>query len=128
MMPDPGALDDQIVHSLTPAAAKAPAAPSWARRIPKRTYVLAGIAGVAFILMWIFEGTARTAPADADPNAFLAPWRYAAAGTVMLWTTIITGSASLWTWLLHVRDREYIVRSLAYRAQLAKQSSQHGKG
>jgi len=97
-----------------------PALPSWARRFPKRTIVLASVAGVSFILYWIFQSTVATAPQTSDANAFLAPWRYALAAQALQWVWIVGGASALWTWLLHVRDRENLARTLAYNARIAK--------
>lgn len=98
-------------------------APSWARRVPKRTIVLGAIAGVAVILFWIFQSTVALSDPNADPNALLAPWRYSLAATLLLWTAIISSAGALFSWLLHVRDIEYLRRELAAQSQLARKRS-----
>ena len=97
--------------------------PSWARKIPKRTIVLGVVAGVALILFWVFQSTATLGDANADPNALLAPWRYALAATVMLWVAIVSASGALLSWLLHVRDIEYLRREIATQNQMARKKA-----
>ncbi len=92
-----------------------PIVPAFARRFPKRTLVLAGVAAGCALIYGILQSTIATAPATAaaDPNAIFAPWRYAAIGVYFLWAMIISASGSLFSWLLHVRDKENSQRMLA---------------
>lgn len=121
-MSDTSGLGEDFLAKMDDAApaAKTAASPAWARKYPKRTLVLGIVAAAALILFWIFQSTAATAPVDSDPAAFFAPWRYALASTVLLWVAVISASGALFSWLMHVRDREYLMRELVFRAQAAR--------
>lgn len=95
--------------------------PGWARRIPRRTIVLGVISGVAVVLYFVVASLVASATSPTAGGLFAA-WRMNILSVVVLWTAIITGASSLWTWLLHVRDREFIIREIMVRTQASKRN------
>lgn len=121
-MSDTSGLGEDFLAKMDDSSAvtKTPSAAGWARRYPKRTLVLGIVSAVSVVLFLVFQSTATTAPVDSDPTAFFAPWRYALASTVLLWVAVVSGAGALFSWLMHVRDREYLMRELVFRAQASR--------
>lgn len=112
---------EEVAKTVEPKSEKVKV-PAWARRVPKRTIVLAAVTVAVVILYIVMASVVASASSPAGNGGLFAPWRLNILTVPVLWVAVVSGASSLWTWLLHVRDREFIVREIAVRTQMSKRN------
>lgn len=99
--------------------------PRWMRRVPLRTIVLSSVTALGVVLYVVLASVVASADSLAGSGLF-APWRLNIVGTLVLWSTIITGASALLSWILHVQAQENQLREFAYRKAATAPSKRAG--
>lgn len=84
--------------------------PTYARKVPRRTLILAGISVLSLILWFVLQATLADMGNQVVTTGVFNTWRVVSLAQLTFWSGLVLGALALLSWLEHARDREHLAR------------------